>query len=51
MRRAVSEKQNRQYVNALKYLFLIAADFADLFVTSYCYDAKFYVWVVVKTFS
>ena len=26
----------------------IAADFANLFVTNYCYDYKFYIWLVTK---
>jgi len=51
MRRAIVEKQTRQYFNAFKYFLLMMADFAYLYVTNYDFNEAFYIWVTVKTIA
>jgi len=51
MRRAIVEKQQRQYYNAFKYFLLMMSDLAYLYVTNYVYNEAFYIWVTVKTLA
>jgi len=51
LRRAIPENNKKQYVNAVKFFSAIAATFANLFITNYVYNWKFYIWLAIRIFS